>query len=173
MKFEREITFLRIKDKFALFLSEKTIELCYKICYNLGMDKQVLIENAEKLLAKSGVCSVASITKDGYPRICSLVPLKTTGIKTFWFSTGSSSAKTTQFRDNSKAGVTFDDGQYSVTLTGNMEIVEDKKEKRLLWQDWLFAHFAGGVDDPEYALLKFTARDAKIFMENVFDYIEI
>lgn len=88
-----------------------------------------MIKKAEQLLTKCSVCSVASVSECGYPRICLLAPLKTKGIKEFWFSTGASGTKVRHFKSNSKAGVTFFDGGDSVTLTGNMEIVDDKKQR--------------------------------------------
>ena len=136
-----------------------------------------LIENAEKLLTKCNVCSVASVSEKGYPRICLLMPLKTNGIKEFWFSTGANGTKVRHFKCNEKSGVTFYDGGDSVTLTGDMKIVTDKKVKDDLydrWSDFLGKHFPdGGKDDPNYCILHFIADEATIYIDGAFETLEI
>jgi general stress protein 26 len=52
-----------------------------------------LINQAEQLLTQCNVCTVASISKQGYPRICVLMPIEAKGIKEFWFSTGTNGTK--------------------------------------------------------------------------------
>lgn len=140
------------------------------------MDKANLIVMAEELLKKCNVCSVASVSEEGYPRICMLAQLKADGIKSLWFSTGASGTKVRHFKSNQKAGVTFYEGGDSVTLTGTMEIVADKKEKNELWEkfsDFLSNHFSGGADDPEYAVIKFDAKEATIYVSGEFDTVQL
>ena len=93
-----------------------------------------LIERSARLLSQCNVCTVASVSEQGYPRICVLMPLRATGIREFWFSTGASGTKVRHFKNNRKAGVTFYNGGDSVTLTGEMEIVTDKDVKDALWE---------------------------------------
>ena len=132
-----------------------------------------LIKKAEELLTKCTVCSVASVSEKGYPRICLLMPLKTNGIKEFWFSTGAGGTKAKHFKNNEKAGVTFYNGGDSVTLTGKMEIVTDKAVKDGLfvkWSDFLGRHFPnGGQDDPNYCVLRFTAEETTIYIDGEFE----
>lgn len=133
-----------------------------------------LVKKAEKLLTQCKVCTVASVSERGYPRICVLMPLKTNGIKEFWFSTGASGTKVRHFRKNDKAGVTFYGGGDSVTLTGNMKIVTDKAVKDGLWGDFLARHFPdGGKDDPEYCIIHFTANEATVYIDGEFETFEI
>ena len=135
--------------------------------------KNKLVTKAEELLKKCGLCTVASVSENGYPRICVLKPLKTKGIREFWFSTGASGTKVRHFAHNEKSGVTFYSGGDSVTLTGIMRIVTDKNIKDALWQDFLGKHFPGGKDDPEYCILHFTAKEATIYVDNEFDTTEL
>lgn len=134
---------------------------------------QNLIQKAENILSKCQVCTVASVSERGYPRICVLKPLKTKGIKEFWFSTGTSGTKVRHFNHNSKAGVTFYDGGDSVTLIGDMEIVTDKGMKDKLfeqWVDFLSKHFLnGGKDDPEYCVIHFIAKETTIYIDGDFE----
>lgn len=139
--------------------------------------KECLMEKAENLLSRCRVCTVASVSEKGYPRICVLMPLKTKGIKEFWFSTGASGTKVRHFKNNAKAGVTFFDGGDSVTLTGDMEIVTDSKVKDALWEKWgefLGRHFPdGGKDDPEYCVIHFTANETTAYIDGAFETFEI
>lgn len=139
------------------------------------MNKTELINQAEELLSKCYVCSVASVSEEGYPRICILAKLKSLGINEIWFSTGASGTKVRHFKSNNKAGVTFYDGGDSVTLIGSMEIIEDTLVKQNLWKDWekfLCNHFES-VDDPEYTILKFQAKEATIFVGGAFETVQL
>lgn len=131
-----------------------------------------LIKKAENLLSLCDVCQVASVSEDGFPRICILKPLKNLGIREFWFSTGSSGTKVRHFKKNDKAGVTYYHGGDSITLTGHVEIVSDSTVKNALWKTWshfLAKHFPnGGKDDPEFCILHFTAQEATIYVDGEF-----
>lgn len=135
--------------------------------------KETLIKKAEELLTQCKVCTVASVSEKGYPRICVLMPLETKGIKEFWFSTGANGTKVRHFERNGKSGVTFYDGGDSVTLTGDMEIVTDKAVKDGLFDkrsDFLDRHFPnGGKDDPDYCVLHFTANEATVYIDGAFE----
>ena len=41
----------------------------------------------------------------------------------------------------------------------------DEAEKKALWQDWFIEHFPGGVNDPTYCILKFTAKRATYWLD--------
>lgn len=125
-----------------------------------------LIKKAKYLLEQCKVCTVASVSEQGYPRICVLMPLKINGISEFWFSTGANGTKVRHFKQNEKAGVTYYNGGDSVTLTGNMEIVQDKTIKDGLWNDCLGNHFPnGGKEDPNYCIIHFSAIEATIYID--------
>ena len=140
------------------------------------MNKQV-IKKAEELLSKCSVCSVASVSENGYPRICILMPLNNVGIKEFWFSTGASGTKVRHFKSNKRAGVTFYQGGDSVTIIGDMDIVENKNVKDSMydrWSNFLDRHFMnGGKNDPNYCLIHFVAQEATIYIDGVFKTLEI
>ena len=55
-----------------------------------------------------------------------------------------------------------------VALTGRVEVISDLEVRRALWQDWMLEHFPGGVEDPEYCVLKFTAEKATYYIANEF-----
>lgn len=132
------------------------------------MKKELEIK-AEQLLGKCDVLSLASINESGFPRACVMAKMKANGIMEIWFSTGTSSKKTIHFLKNSKASACFYVGGDSVTLVGNIEIVDDVEIKRELWQDWFIKHFPGGINDPEYCILKFSTTEATIYIDDQFE----
>ena len=85
-----------------------------------------------------------------------------------YFSTGTSTAKTAHFKANSKAGISIVEGENSVVYTGEMEIVTDQRVKESLWDDWMLPHIPGGVNDPQYCVLKFTPKSSTYWIDNVF-----
>ena len=128
-----------------------------------------MIDKAEALLAKCEVVMLASINEEGYPRVCVISKIKTEGIRTIWLATGTHSAKTAHFRQNPKASICYYQGGDSVTLLGEVAIVQDAAVKQELWQDWFIAHFSQGASDPEYCILRFDARQATCWIEQRFE----
>ena len=124
-------------------------------------------EKAAQMVASAQVITVASIDENGYPRPVAMVKIKDEdGV--IYVSTGTSSAKTAHFKANPKAGVSIVKGGDSIVYTGEMEIVTDENIKRSLWGDWMLDHFPGGMEDPEYCVLKFTPKSATYWIDNAF-----
>lgn len=124
-------------------------------------------DKAAQMVASAQVITVASIDENGYPRPVAMVKIKDEN-GSIYVSTGTSSAKTAHFRTNPKAGVSIVKGGDSIVYTGEMEIVTDETIKRSLWGDWMLDHFPGGVEDPEYCVLKFTPKSATYWIGNTF-----
>ena len=119
--------------------------------------KNTTIEN---LIDKQKTAFVGSTDADGFPNIKAMfAPRKRDGIKTFWFTTNMSSMRVGQYRENPKAAVYFCDKRCfrGVMLTGTTEILEDLETKREIWRDGDEMYYSGGVLDPDYCVLKFTA----------------
>ena len=125
-------------------------------------------EKAEELLQRCEVVVLASVDKDGCPRPIPLSKIKSEGISTIWFATGTHSVKTENFRSNPNAGVCFYNNGDSVGLTGTVEVVDDPQEKLDCWQDWFIAHFPKGPADPDYIILKFHASAATFYIDDTF-----
>ena len=88
-----------------------------------------------------------------------LAPRERDGIKTFWFSTNASSNKVKCFRKNPKASIYFVDKRFfrGVSLSGTVEVLETAEVKERIWQAGDSMYYPGGVTDPDYCVLKFTA----------------
>lgn len=124
-------------------------------------------EKAAQMVAAAQVITVASIDANGYPRPVAMIKLKDCD-GAIYVSTGITSAKTAHFMTNPKAGVSIVDGGNSIVYTGEMEIVTDEAVKHSLWGDWMLDHFPGGVEDPEYCVLKFTPKSATYWIDHEF-----
>lgn len=124
-------------------------------------------EKAAQMVATAQIITVASIDENGYPRPVAMVKIKDEE-GAIYVSTGTSSAKTAHFKANPKAGVSIVRGGDSIVYTGEMEIVGDEALKHSLWGDWMLDHFPGGVEDPEYCVLRFTPKSATYWIDNAF-----
>ena len=118
------------------------------------------------LIDKQNVSFIASISEDGFPNMKAMLPpRKREGIKEFWFSTNTSSMRVAQYRSNPNASIYFYDKRFfrGVMLIGTMEILEDDDSKQMIWQEGDTMYYAGGVKDPDYCVLKFTAQKGRYY----------
>ena len=118
------------------------------------------------LIDKQNVSFIASISEDGFPNMKAMLPpRKREGIKEFWFSTNTSSMRVAQYRNNPNASIYFYDKRFfrGVMLIGTMEILEDDDSKQMIWQEGDTMYYAGGVKDPDYCVLKFTAQKGRYY----------
>ena len=105
--------------------------------------------------------SIISYTDDeGFPvSRAMLAPRERNGIRTFLFSTNTSSNKVRAFRENPKASIYFVDGRFfrGVSLSGTMEVSESAEDKMRIWKEGDEMYYHEGVGDPDYCVLRFTA----------------
>jgi len=118
------------------------------------------------LIDQQGVSFIGSVDADGFPNMKAMLPPRQReGIKTFWFTTNTSSMRVAQYRANPNACVYFYDKRFfrGVMLKGTMEVLEDAETKKLIWRDGDTIYYAGGVTDPDYCVLKFTAQSGRYY----------
>lgn len=118
------------------------------------------------LIDKQNVSFIASISEEGFPNMKAMLPpRKRVGIKEFWFTTNTSSMRVAQYRNNPNASIYFYDKRFfrGVMLIGTMEILEDDDSKQMIWQEDDTMYYAGGVKDPDYCVLKFTAQKGRYY----------
>ncbi|WP_099205043.1 pyridoxamine 5'-phosphate oxidase family protein [Scatolibacter rhodanostii] len=132
---------------------------------------QVLETKAEQLLQKCSTMTLASINKEGYPRICTVSKIKNEGFLNLYFVTSKRSAingKATHFENCSKASVCYSLAGDSVTLIGDISFITDKTEQETFWQESDRRFFKKGIDDPKFRLLKFHTIEATFWIEGKF-----
>jgi general stress protein 26 len=128
------------------------------------------IEKIAAFIKKRKIAFIASVDKNGFPnQKAMLKPRKIDGMKNFYFSTNTSSMRVAQYRDNPKASIYF---YYKglikyerVMLIGTMEVLEDATIKQELWQSGDKIFYPKGVTDPDYCVLKFTAKEGRYYCD--------
>lgn len=127
-----------------------------------------IVNKAADMLKKCGEITLASVSEEGYPRICVVSKIKSEGIKKLWVSTGLSSVKVRHFQQNDKASVCFSSNGNSVTLVGKVSVIQDPAVKAEMWLDWFINHYTGGIEDPNYCILQFEAEEATLWIDSEF-----
>lgn len=126
-------------------------------------------ETIGSIIDSQSVAFIGSIDQEGFPNTkAMLAPRKREGIKVFYFTTQTSSMRVGQYKDQPKACVYFcDDKNFKgVMLTGFMEVLEDRTHKEMIWQDGDTRFYPGGVTDPDYSVLRFTAKKGRIYSKS-------
>jgi general stress protein 26 len=144
-------------------LAEREPGKVMKEIYKMMRNSEQTIGN---LIDKQGVSFVASVDEDGFPNMKAMLPpRKREGIRRFWFTTNTSSMRVAQYRENPKAGIYFYDKRFfrGVMLKGTMEVLTDAKSKELIWRDGDTVYYPGGVTDPDYCVLRFTAASGRYY----------
>ena len=123
-----------------------------------------------KWIRKQKVAFLCSVDEAGFPNVKAMLkPRKTDGLRQFYFSTNTSSMRVRQHRQNPKASIYFYHKgliRYTgVMLIGKMEVLTDPETKNLIWRrgDTLF--YKGGVTDPDYCVLRFTAESGRYYCD--------
>ena len=126
---------------------------------------------AERLLEQCGAVALASINELGYPRVCTVSKIRANGFGELWFMTSRRSelnGKAVHFAKNPRAGACYAKGGDSVTLVGEVRIIEDMEEKRRFAQDCDRRFFKNGVEDPRCVILHFRAVEATFWIGGKF-----
>ncbi|MDD3037791.1 pyridoxamine 5'-phosphate oxidase family protein [Bacteroides sp.] len=118
------------------------------------------------MIDKQKTAFVGSVDVTGCPNIKAMLqPRKRVGIKTFYFTTNTSSMRATQFTMNNRACIYFCDARFfkGVMLCGTMEVLTDSASKEMIWQEGDTMYYKEGVTDPDYCVLKFNATSGRFY----------
>ncbi len=128
------------------------------------------MRDAEKtignLIDKQKTVYVGSVDADGYPtQKAMFAPREREGIRVFYLTTNTSSRRVAQWRANPKASLYFCDRRFfrGVMLQGTMEVLEDAESKARIWREGDTLYYPEGVGDPDYCVLRFTARKGRYY----------
>lgn len=130
------------------------------------MDLQAI----EKWIDKQGVAFIGSVDEAGFPNMKAMLkPRKHEGLRTFYFSTNTSSMRVAQYRANPNASIYFYHKglvkYVGVMLTGKMEVLTDADAKEMIWRKGDTRFYQGGVTDPDYCVLRFTAERGRYYQD--------
>ena len=126
--------------------------------------KELIAQMADKL----PIAYISSVDQDGFPWTKAMLkPRKREGIKTFYFTTNTFSIRVAQYKANPKASIYFCDakGFKGMMLRGTMEVLTDAASKEMIWHNGDEQYYPGGVTDPNYCVLKFTAIDGRFYSD--------
>ena len=128
------------------------------------------IDKIISFIRKQKVSFVCSVDGDGYPNVKAMLrPRKQVGLKEFYFSTNTSSMRVRQYLENPNASIYFCHKgliKYTgVMLTGSMEVLTDQETKQMIWRRGDTMFYKQGVTDPDYCVLKFTAKSGRYYCD--------
>ena len=130
------------------------------------MDNSVI----ESFIRRQNVAFICSVDETGYPNVKAMLkPRKIDGVRQFYFSTNTSSMRVKQYMNNTKACIYFYHKgliKYTgVMLKGTMEVLTDQKTKDMIWRKGDTMFYKGGVTDPDYCVLRFTAESGRYYCD--------
>ena len=122
-----------------------------------------VLRNAFKLANKK-IAFVGSVSEYNTPYIKAMLVARHDGIKTFYFESNNSAMRTEHFKQNSNSCIYFKGGPIykGLMLEGKMEIINDLEIKKKFSVNGK-KYPNGGINDPDYCLLKFTAKNGRYY----------
>lgn len=118
------------------------------------------------MIDKMKTTTISYIDNDGFPAVRAMLPPRERdGIKTFWFTTNTSSNKIKCFRENPKASIYFVDNRFfrGVCLSGYAEVLETAEAKERIWREGDTMYYPKGVTDPDYCVIKITVEKGRYY----------
>lgn len=126
-------------------------------------DVQKTVSN---LIDHQKVAFISSIDENGFPNTKAMLPPREReGIQVFYFTTNTSSLRVAQYRSCANACIYFCDRRFfrGVMLIGSMEVLTDAATKERIWRKGDTMYYPGGVTDPDYCVLRFTATKGRFY----------
>ena len=126
--------------------------------------KELIAQMADTL----PITFISSVDENGFPCTKAMLsPRVREGIKVFYFTTNTFSLRVAHYKANPKACIYFCDstGFKGMMLRGTMEVLTDTNSKKMIWRDGDTEYYPGGVSDPNYCVLKFTATDGRFYSD--------
>ena len=146
----------------------KTLDVSNDEVVNVNPALAGIKELIAQMADKQPIAYISSVDQEGFPWTKAMLkPRKREGIKTFYFTTNTFSIRVAQYNANPKASIYFCDakGFKGMMLRGTMEVLTDAKSKEMIWRDGDTQYYPGGVTDPNYCVLKFTATDGRFYSD--------
>jgi general stress protein 26 len=125
-----------------------------------------IFAKATQIIKNCDVAYLGVIDESGSPHVSTVSTIKPESIFEAYFATGLDANKTKRILADKRSSVCYRIGGDNISLTGEAEILTDGESKRRLWLDWFIDHFPGGVTDPNYCTIKFTAKRASLWIDN-------
>jgi general stress protein 26 len=125
-----------------------------------------IFAKTNKIIKNCDAAYLGVIDEDGCPHVSTVSVIKPKNMLEAYFSTGMNSNKIKRLLRDKRASVCFRAGGNNISLTGEAEILTDQVTKSYYWLEWFINHFPGGETDPNYCIIKFTAKRASLWIDN-------
>ncbi len=124
------------------------------------MNKGEVLVKSLNLIETARICLLGTNSESGFPNIKAMLNLKHEGLKKIWFSTNTSSRRVQQLTKDNRACVYYvDETNFrGLMLVGTVEILQDLPSRKMLWIEGAEKYYPLGVQDPDYSVLRFTAK---------------
>jgi pyridoxamine 5'-phosphate oxidase len=129
------------------------------------MEESHVRERSLALVDRSDIAILATIDDVGHPDARAVMKVEAEGLESLWFTTNTSSEKVVHLGGNPKACVYFVDLERweGLTLLGTAEVLRDGPSRERLWREGFERYYPGGVNDPDYSVVRFTGKRAKYY----------
>ena len=120
------------------------------------------VEKLRELVRDIKFAMLTTVDASGFLRSRPMATQEMADDGTLWFFTGKDAPKVSEAQEY-PVNVALSDAKANtyVSISGNAALVTDSAKIHELWQPQLTAWFAGGVDDPNVALLRITPTAAE------------
>jgi len=124
-----------------------------------------IFAKANQIIKTCDAAYLGVIDGNGFPHVSTVSTIKPENVFEAYFATGMGANKTKRLLHDRRASVCYREGSNNITLVGEAEILTDQETKSQCWLDWFINHFPGGETDPDYCIIKFTAKRASLWID--------
>ena len=124
-----------------------------------------IFAKANQIVRSSDTAYFGVIDENGYPSVSTVSVIKPETILEVYFTTNKGANKEKRLSKCNRASVCFQKDNDNITLVGEAEILTDQATKSRYWIDWFKEHYPGGETDPNYVVIKFTAKRASLWVD--------
>ena len=125
-----------------------------------------IFEKANQIIKAGGPAYFGVVDEDGFPSVSTVSLVKAQDIFEAYFGTGTEANKTKRLLKDKRASICCHAGGDNITLVGEAEVCTDQPTKSRCWVDGFINHFPLGETDPNYCVIKFTAKRVSLWVDN-------
>jgi general stress protein 26 len=136
------------------------------------LTKEEAINESLELMDRVKICMLGTNGADGFPNIKALMNMKHDGLKKVWFSTNTSSRRVQRLKEDNRASVYYvdEDNFQGLLLIGTVELLQDIKSRKMLWTEGAEVYYPKGATDPDYTVLRFTAKKGNYYHAGIITF---
>ena len=123
---------------------------------------------AEKIISEAQVAVFVNVDSNLTPLAKAMYPAYKSGISHIWFNTDATSNRLNQLQANSLSTVyCYDPVKVEgVMLVGNTFVEKERIWRERLWKKEFEEGYPGGIDDPDYQVLRFDTKWCNCFFDS-------